>query len=245
MDAARSRLTGTPPAVLHQRVAMLPPRTALASAAAAFLLVIGLTGCATEYALREPTGPLDFGYRGGEGRKVRITTPFADERSGKPCPIPGTTPPPGWKQKSPRTARDRLQCSADPPRWLAEKLATALAAAGYTVVGETRIEGEEVLEIQGALRTLDVEAISLMQTVLFEADVGIHLRLVSPSGLEATRSFYVKAARSKLGGGQGTLQQVLDEAATRAVRDMSAATLSLTNRFPTVGAAPSAAEPAP
>jgi hypothetical protein len=220
------------------------PRIAFASAAAGFLLVAGLSGCATDYALHEPAGPLDFGYRGGEGRKVRVATPFADERKGGPCPLPGSTPPPGWKQKTPRTARERLHCSADPPRWLAEKLATALAAAGYTVVGEARTEDEEVLEIQGALRTLDVEAISLMQTVLFEADVGIHLRLVSPSGLEATRSFYVKSARSKLGGGQGTLQQVLDEAGTRAVRDMSAATLSLTNRFPTVGAAP-AAEPAP
>jgi hypothetical protein len=224
---------------------MPPPRTAFAIVAAGLLLLAGLAGCATEYALHEPTGPLDFGYRGGEGRKVRVATPFADERSGKPCPSAGSTPPPGWKEKSPRTARDRLQCSADPPRWLAEKLATALEAAGYTVVGETRVAGEEVLEIQGTLRTLDVEAISLMQTVLFEADVGIHLRLVSPSGLEATRSFYVKAARSKLAGGQGTLQEVLDEAATRALRDMSAATLSLTNRFPAVGAAPRAAEPAP
>jgi len=76
--------------------------------------------------------------------------------------------------------------------------------------------------------------------------VSLELRVSTTSGLVARRGFFVKASISKYGGGMGTLQDVLDESSTRAVRDMTAAIVSLTNRYPAMPLVPIAsAEEAP
>jgi len=205
-----------------------------------------LSGCTTTIALKPPSGYLDFGYRGGEGREVRVVTPFEDERVRGKCP--GDVKPDGdVRSKSVLpSAEEQLRCSDEPPGWFAERLIKALHGAGYTVIGIDEPGKGDVLEIRGALRSLTVESMAMMQSAIFEADVSLELRVSTTSGLVARRGFFVKASISKYGGGMGTLQDVLDESSTRAVRDMTAAIVSLTNRYPAMPLVPIAsAEEAP
>jgi hypothetical protein len=202
---------------------------------AVVVLALGLAGCApTTFTLQAPSDPLDFGWRGGEGRQVRVAMPFADERPPVACPSADASK---WKRRT-QPPRERLRCSDEPLHWFPERLETALREAGYTVVDASA--GGEILEIHGTLRTLEIESVSLMNSAIFEADVGVELHVTSPTGLDARRRFYVKAQRSKLVAGAGTLQAMLDESAGRAVRDMTAAIVSLTNRYPAVGVASAA-----
>jgi hypothetical protein len=203
------------------------PLRATVHAAGLALLALGLAACTTPLALSPAAGPPDFGYRGGEGRRVFVVTPFADERPPQPCDPVDPAELARWP-----TPREQLRCSDDPLRWFAERLAAALGAAGYTVVGEAPADREEILEIRGALRALEVEAVTKVASGLYEADVGIELHVTSPSGLNARRRFYVKDAHAA-----GTRQDALDSSARRAVRDMTAAFLTLTNRYPGVGVA--------
>lgn len=211
-----------------------PARAAAARGSLALLL--GLAGCAQTIALQPPSEPLDFGYRGGDGRRVRVASPFADERPRQGCAFMEL---PGRRERRP-PPKEALKCSEDPLRWFADQLAAALRTAGYTVVDARVEDGDEILEIRGALQTLDARSVSAMNAGRFEADVGAELRVSSPSGLDARRRFYAKVSRPRLFGGAATSQQVLDEAAARTLRDMTAAILSLTNRYPGVGVASAA-----
>jgi hypothetical protein len=158
-------------------------------------------------------------------RPARATYGSSNAATSGPC----------QKTKRLQSAHDQLACSDEPPEWFAKRLSTALRGAGLTVLeGDAPAPGD-VLQIQGTLHQLDAESISLMYSALFESDVHIQLEVSSEAGLTASRGFHVKASRSKMGGGMGTLQTVLDESSTRIVRDMTAAILSLLNRYPTVG----------
>ena len=210
--------------------------------AASVFGVAPLSGCTTTIALQPPHGYLDFGYRGGEGRVVRVLT-FDDLRTRGECP--GDVTPRGSTVKGGSmipSPEEQLRCSPDPPKWFADRLAAALQGAGYTVVGEDKPGVGDVLEVRGSLRSVTVEQLTMFQTVIFEADVSLELHASTPSGLSASRGFFVKASVSKMGGGMGTLQEMLDESSTRAVRDMTAAILSLTNRYPAVAPEPAVAE---
>jgi hypothetical protein len=201
--------------------------------------LLGATGCHGKLTLGPPQGYADFGFHGGEGRQVRVL-PFDDQRVRGECELlvqraarrDRSKPQPA----TPRAGLDVL-CSDDPPHWFQERLAAGLRSASFEVLRDGDAGADHVLEVRGALMRLDVEHFPMMQSDIFESDVQIVLTVSSASGLRASRSFFVKASRSKIIGGRGTMQQILDEATMRSVRDMTAAVLSLVNRYPALGAA--------
>jgi hypothetical protein len=210
--------------------------------------VAPLSGCTTIIALQPPRGFLDFGYRGGEGREVRVM-PFEDVRMRGECP--GDVTPSGHVVKAEAmipSEEEQLRCSQDPPRWFAERLATALRGAGYTVLAPNEPGRGDVLDVHGALRRLNVEVVGTSGTGIYEADVSLELYVSSISGLGARRGFFVTSSLSALWrttfSKVGTLQERLDECSIRAVRDMTAAILSLTNRYPAMPIASLGSTPA-
>ena len=117
---------------------------------AANVFGVALSGCQTTIALQPPRGYLDFGYRGGEGREVRVVSPFEDARTRGECP--GDVEPSGHVVKSEAMipgAEEQLRCSQEPPVWFAERLTTALRGAGYTVLGANEPGKGDVLELHG------------------------------------------------------------------------------------------------
>lgn len=191
--------------------------------AATVLGVAPLSGCSH-------LPPAEFyDYRGGEGRVVRVVSPFEDMRA-------------RWTAigDSPRIG----DSPSYPPEQFAERLAKELQRAGYTVLGADDPGSGDVLEVRGTLRSLLFE-LFMNHRWVFEADVWIELHASTPSGLSAGRSFYVKESASPTWClnwfCDSMRQELIDRSAARAVREMTAAVLSLTNRYPAAPIAPVAA----
>jgi hypothetical protein len=203
-----------------------------------------LLGCLGPPALRPPAALRDYGFHGGDGREVRVLA-FEDGRSPpdsctKPAG-PRLQPVPGSKamevresgQPAGAPARRPLICRSDAPRWFDRRLALALKNAGFRIVGQGPLT-RDALEVQGTLQRLEIEFLG--QSVI--ADSWVRLDVRDGRGLSAHRSFY---AQERTPDWQGAL----DKSAQRAVRDMLAAVLSLSNRYPASAgaAAPPTATP--
>ncbi len=195
-----------------------------------------LASCSGTTGLVAPSGPPVFDFQGGDGRLVRVAAPFADHRPPPDCaPPPPRTHGPGRRRTRKPPIRNQLGCSEAPLFWMAHRLGEGLEHAGFTVVDPQATAAGEIVEISGSFRSLELEGAPQMALVFFESDVQIDLLVETPSGLRARRTFFVKSSRSRLGGATATYQSVLQDATDRAVRDMTAAVISLLNRYPWLG----------
>jgi hypothetical protein len=220
--------------------------------ASALAVAAALVGCTTHPVLQAPSPYGDYGYRGGDGRVVRVL-PFEDERT-KPedcaeletppkSPTQGPNQPAAGAKQQPKAAtgpgrfppHQALGCSEDPPRWFAERLTTALQEAGFALAEDGALP-PDALEIGGSLVRLEVEVAGSGGGIAI-ADSWLRLRVRDARGLSAHRSFYSQArspgATAQFGASAKPLAQIaLDASGRRAVRDMLAAVLSLSNRYP-------------
>ncbi len=195
------------------------------------------SGCAEPIRLSSPPGFVNVGFKGGEGHLVRIVSPFIDDR-----PIESCSRGPESLEGPKRTysgAYHQLACSSLPPEWIADRFSQGLVAAGFSVIDERAIDRlsesdqRRVFTIEGEVKMVAVESMAKMQSVLAESDIQVVLHISQKSGLRATRSFHVKSQESALGTTTKTLQDVLNKVSDRAVVEMTAAVLSLVNRYPT------------
>lgn len=204
---------------------------ALLHASAALLglaATIATSGCAFQNVPLDMRENLTTGLRGGDGRRVIVVVPFADERSDRQrC---------GMMKNSYNMATAKAVCQQEPATWLAGLLKQELRSAGFQVLEDTEARDPSVVRIKGDLIQLFVEPVIGFTSVDVEAD--LHLRLVvrSQSGLSAERTFYVKGSDGGLAGTHQHFQAAFDEMAERALKEMVAAIISLMNRFPELGA---------
>jgi hypothetical protein len=194
---------------------------------------LALAACASTGELRfdAPAQPLDFGYRGGARREIRIERPFAETRARMECKDEAPAQPRGQRpMRRVRKTEELLACADQPAPWLAAQLAGALQTAGFRVV-DGATSNPDALQVKGTLLKLAVQNDYDPLSARAAADVWIQLVVETESGLKATRRFFVRtyfAGEPYL----PTVQRALDDALLRAVREMTAATLSLSNRYP-------------
>ena len=228
-------------------------------------LVVPLLGCTTHPVLQPPLDYGDYGLRGGDGRVVRVL-PFEDGRTPpEDCAelqAEPKSPQAGPKQAAPGAKQqpvatrgpgripphEALGCSSEPPGWFSERLALALEDAGFQLIGDGSLP-PGALEIRGTLLRLEVEVFGSGGGVAI-ADSWIRLHVRDERGLAASRSFYAQSRSSVPAASLGPpaaprAQVALNGSSQRAVRDMLAAVLSLSNRYPaaTPAAAPAASTP--
>jgi len=167
------------------------------------------------------------GLRGGEGRRLAVAIPFADERSDpRSCGIQMNT-------YGMETAK--AICSEDPGTWIAGLLAQELRSAGFTVLSDLEPRPPSAVRIRGTLIRFFVEPVIGVWEGRLESDLHVKLVLRSASGLHAERSFYIKGIEKPILGTHGKFQDAVDQTVDHALRDMVGAILSLMNRFPELG----------
>jgi hypothetical protein len=217
--------------------------------AAACLLLMSSVACGEALRLGMPSGYLSIGFTGGDGRPIEVISPFEDGRQKPTC---SKGPEDLEAEDAVYTSlHNRLGCSSSPLEWIAERLAQGLESAGFDVLTHAERsaldpeEDEDVITVEGRMDMLEVEVLPQMQTVFAEADLQVEIFVSAHSGLRASRRFHVKSQDAGLAVGTETHQRVFDEMADRAVRDMTAAILSLLNRFPESGRAASTEESEP
>jgi len=207
-------------------------------AAGCVLLAITVS-CASPLRLEKPSGHVSVGFTGGDGRRIAVVSPFEDNREAPKC----SKGPEDLDAKKPiyTSLHNRLGCSPSPPEWLAERLAQGLESAGFDVLTPAErmaLDPEkqrDVITVEGRLDMLEIEVLPQMQIVFAEADLQVEIVVSAASGLRASRRFHIKSQDAGLAVGADTQQLVFDETADRAVRDISAAILSLLNRYPASG----------
>ena len=217
--------------------------------AATCALLMSSVACGEALRLTMPSGYRSIGFTGGDGRPIEVVTPFEDGRQKPTC----SKGPEDLAAKDSvySSLHDRLGCSASPLEWIGERLAQGLESAGFDVLTHAERttldpeKEEDVITVEGRMDMLEVEVLPQMQSVFAEVDLQVELFVSARSGLRASRRFHVKSQDAGLAVGTETHQRVFDEMADRAVRDMTAAILSLLNRFPDSGRAASPEESEP
>jgi hypothetical protein len=212
----------------EQRIGRIASRSAARRARWAFACAACalLAGCGV-YRIPFPSGSIASGLVGGDGRRIFVAAPFADERPRYDDCAKDTGPIP------------LLYCAPRAPEWFAVQLEQALRQAGFEVLdAEARLAPDEP-RIEGALLRYAVENRPGMSEVTSEADAHVRLRIRTASGLDAQRSFFAKSARASSVATSGSMRRgALDEVSQRIFHDMVAAILSLMNRYPGLGTAP-------
>ncbi len=210
--------------------------------AAACVLLTFTVACGPALRLTMLSGPVSVGFGGGDGRPIAVVSPFEDNREKPKCARgPETLDAEGRVYTS---LHNRLGCSPLPPEWFAERLVLGLESAGFDVLRHAEraaLNPEEqryLITVEGRLDMLEVEVLPQMQTVFAEADLQVEITVSAGSGLRASRRFHTKSQDAGLAVGRETHQRVFDETADRTVLDITAAILSLLNRYPAPGDEP-------
>jgi uncharacterized lipoprotein YajG len=185
-------------------------------------MLLATSGCAlTNMTITPPPAPLGAGLAGGNQRKVAVVAPFADDRLARDrC---------GMKKNGYNMDTANVYCSEEPARFLANLLASELAASGFQVVPPT---AAAAVRIEGRLVQFFVEPKVGFLTFTPEADVAVRLVAISPTGLLAERDFYVKGIEESLVGTEDNFQRASNTAVRTVVKDMVAAIISLLDRYP-------------
>ena len=172
---------------------------------------------------------------GGDGRELRLSVPFAETRTRDGCPEPGkhpAVPPPDSDRWQSGGAIPAVACADTPAQSLGEQLSGALSAAGFRTAAPGPLD-EDAFDVQGTLLSVEADAYrSNNEVVTVVVDVWIDLHVSTPSGLSAHRSFFVQTVRGGRRDSLSVAYVALDDSLRRAVRDMTAALLSLSNRYP-------------
>lgn len=197
-------------------------------------LAAALAGCAfTDVPLDMPISGLKTPLRGGNGRRVTVTAPFADQRpQANRC---------GMQKNGYNMDTANAVCRVPPNEWIAQVLADELRAAGFTVVASGAEHPPGTLVVEGTLLQLFVEPIPGAFSVSCEADLEVRLLATSETGLHATRTFFAKGVWRGFAGVTGPFQDSLKKASDEVLGDMVEAILELMNRYPQLGAAAPAA----
>jgi hypothetical protein len=176
-----------------------------------------------------PPDPHDLdGPRGvGRGREVIVDYPFFDKRY-----EPGRC---GMQKNGYNTETSDVKCTVPPNRFLAALLHDALVQAGYRVLGPESAPGPTTAVVHGIVGQYFVEP-KINFTIDHEADVAVHLVVMTPSGLRAERTFYVKGESDGVTFSASNFQAASDEATVRIVRAMVYAITQLLDAYPSVGA---------
>jgi hypothetical protein len=118
---------------------------------------------------------------------------------------------------------------------LGDQLFASLAAAGFRLAAPGPLS-DDALDVQGTLLDVAANALrsnsGLVEVMTVVVDVWIDLHVSTASGLSAHRSFYVQTIRGGQPDAMSVAYVALDDSLRRAVRDMTAALLSLSNRYP-------------
>ena len=167
------------------------------------------------------------GVFGGQGRRIVVVIPFADQRSiQNRC---------GMKKNGYNMDTANLLCSEAPARWLAELLTQELRKSGFDATLEPPSpDPGDGLRIEGTLLRLFVEPLIGFITVSGDAEMHVELHASSKSGLVATRSFFARTSRSSVVGTLDIYQEALDSATQQMIREMVSAILALINRYPEI-----------
>ena len=195
--------------------------------------LIALGGCAfTNVPLDMPVSGLATPIRGGNGRKVVVVKPFADQRQQpKRCGMQKN----GYNQDT----ADAV-CRIAPEEWIAGLLADELRATGFTVLPSADGAPGDVVTIEGTLLQLFVEPIAGMFSVSCEADLQVRLLVTSKSGLRATRTFFAKGLWKGFSGVTGPFQISLKRATDEMLEEMVTAVVELLDHYPQLGTGPAA-----
>lgn len=192
-------------------------------------LVLVASGCAfSDVRLQLPTSEPTH-LSGGDQRQVLVVAPFADERAAKNrC---------GMQKNAYNVDTASALCTPEPPKWIADLLATQLRSAGFVVVLQGVAAKPGALVVNGALLKFFVEPVIGFTSITLETDVQIRLTVTSASGLLAERTFFSKGITSAQVSRAGNFETSVDTAAQQITDDMVAAIISLANHYPQLGAA--------
>ncbi len=187
------------------------------------------TGCAlinAEIHRTPPNGTLPTTL--GRGREVIVDIPFSEGRRklGR-C---------GMKKNGYNMDSADIVCSEAPGSWLAHSIAAGLVRAGFRVLTPTSPPGPSTVIVRGTVSQFFVEPNIGMWHSELEADIGLTLVLTSPSGLVATRRFYVKGEHSSAFQSEAEAQGAADDATDEMVRVTVTAIGTLLDRYPGLGA---------
>jgi hypothetical protein len=189
-----------------------------------------LCACAlTAGTIAPPAQSVRTGLEGGGERPVLVLAGWADER-----PVRTRC---GMKKNGYNMDTADMRCAAEPAQWLPGLLATELKAAGFAVL---QAPSPDALAIEGHLLQFFVEPKVGAFTFSPEADVHVRLVVTSTEGLRAERSFYVKGIEESLAGLDSNFQAASDSAVRAVLKDMVAAILALSKRYPPTGVAAAA-----
>jgi uncharacterized lipoprotein YajG len=193
-------------------------------------LILGLALCTTSvigcaFGAETVTLPPAVGssLSGGDGRSVVVVVPFEDERAIRHrC---------GMKKNGYNMDTADLNCSEAPALWIADLIVDQLRAAGFQVSTDSLQQGGG-LRVEGSLHKIFVEPLIGFSSVTYETDLHVQLTATSASGLEARRSFFVKARRGGMVATVGQANESMQQAAEKMANDVVAAIISLMNRYP-------------
>jgi hypothetical protein len=199
----------------------------VASLAAVLASLLGV-GCAFSDVPLTLPHPTDYELAGGRQREIVVASPFRDGRTIQDrC---------GMQKNGYNMDTADAVCETDPTLWIAKVLADGLSRAGFRVVEES--SRPSALRTEGELLMLFVEPVIGFWSGSLEADLEVHLRLTSATGLVAERTFYAKGWK----GGQmfstrTPFQTALSRATEKLVKDMVSAIVELLDRYPSLGRA--------
>lgn len=203
-----------------------------AGAAWGALLLLSLTqGCALTNVTVNPTDapPRGIASTVGRGREIALVNSFEDKRSDpERC---------GMKKNGYNMDTADVICSLPPPRWLADSLARGLTAAGFVVTGSPS-PSPTAARLDGDVLQFFVEPAMGVFRGAIEADVSVHLRLTTPTGLAAERTFYFKRCIGSSFALDSDFQDAASRANELAVNGMVAAIVSLLDRYPNAAVPP-------
>ena len=186
------------------------------------------TGCAfvpAQIHRTPPNGTLPTTI--GRGREVLVDLPFPEGRR--------TLGRCGTKKNGYNMESADIHCSEAPGSWVGHALAAGLVRAGFRVLTPTSKPGPATVIVRGTVTQFFVEPNMSMWEPMLEADIGLALVVTSPSGLVATRRFYVKGEHTSHYQTEGEAQGAADEATNEVVRVSVMAIGALLDRYPGLG----------
>jgi hypothetical protein len=186
------------------------------------------SGCAFhDVSLDMPISGLSTPLRGGNGRQIVVTVPFADQRA-----QPNRC---GMQKNGYNMDTANVLCRKEPTQWFAQLLGDELRAAGFTVVAADAAHKPSALRVDGTLLQLFVEPLAGAFTVSCEADLQVRLVASSETGLHAERTFMAKGVWQGFAGIDGPFQDSFKKASDAVLSDVVEAILDLMNRYPQLG----------
>jgi Uncharacterized lipoprotein len=192
------------------------------------VLLFTVSGCAlVEVHVKPPEAGLEQPIPGGNQRQVIVIIPFQDARqSASRCGVQKN----GWGAEMAQAV-----CQGNPTQWIAEFLARALTASGFTVLTSEQGARDTALKVEGVLLKFFVEPVVGFWTATVESDLNIRLVATSKTGLHAERLFFAKGEKTSIIWPQGMFNDSVERGSRDLLTKMVEAILELMKRYPELG----------